>query len=88
MIETQTENLSPTTEQLECCKHQARFYAKLANIALDDFELDEYAHRRLSIEDLPLPSDQRLLFSILAPEKQIVFRQTFSSIELDEENLN
>ena len=85
MIETEINSFPQTERQLECCRHQARFYARLADIALDQVTLDEYAEARLSPSpnDTPLLSDQQLLFSILNPEQQLVFKRTFEHIDFD-----
>lgn len=85
MIETEINSFPQTERQLECCRHQARFYARLADIALDQGTLDKYVEARLSPSpnDTPLPSDQQLLYSILNPEQQLVFKRTFEHIDFD-----
>lgn len=85
MIETEINISSCNSDQLERCRRQARFYARLANIALDEITLDEYVEARLSpnTNDTPLPSNQRLLFPMLDPEQQLMFRNTFEHIDFD-----
>lgn len=72
-------------DDVELCRRHARFYAKLADIALGQITLDEYAEVRLSQnpQNTPLVSDQKLLFSILNPEQQLAFRDTFENIDFD-----
>jgi len=85
MIETEINSFPQIEKQLECCKHQARFYARLADIALDQVTLDTYTEARLSpsSDDNPLVSDQQLLFSILNPEQKSVFKNAFKHIDFD-----
>lgn len=85
MNETKINSFPQTERQLECCRHQAEFYARFARIALDQFTIEEYAEARLSpnLNDSPMQSDQQLLFSILNPDQQLIFRRAFKHIDFD-----
>ena len=83
MIETEINSFPQTERQLECCRNQARFNLRIAEIAIEKTILDEFAQQRLSRTEVPLVSDQRLLFPMLNPEQQVIFRRAFPNIDFD-----